>query len=149
MAIAAETAAQVFTLKTPYLEQGITSDLRSQTDMLSVLIKVYADGGENRMHNHPDEDHSFIVLEGEATFHLESDDNVRVVRPYEGVMLPKGASYWFQSSGEGNLVMLRVGAQLPGTPKRAVYPDGGLKAREHEPLGRVERIQRPGRGFGE
>jgi mannose-6-phosphate isomerase-like protein (cupin superfamily) len=149
MAIATHTSPEIFDLRTPYLEQGITSDMRSHTDMLSVLIKVYADGGENRMHNHPDEDHSFIVLEGEATFHLETDDNVRVVRPYEGVMLPKGASYWFHSSGEGNLVMLRVGAQLPGTPKRAIYPDGGLKAREHEPLGKVERKEKPGRGFGQ
>jgi mannose-6-phosphate isomerase-like protein (cupin superfamily) len=148
MAIATQTSAEVFNIKTPYLRQGITSDLRSRTEMLSVLIKVYAEGGENRMHAHPDEDHSFIVLEGEATFHLENDDNVRVVKPYEGVMLPRGASYWFQSSGESNLVMLRVGAQLPGTPKRAFYPDGGRKSRDQEPHGKLERIEQPGPGFG-
>jgi mannose-6-phosphate isomerase-like protein (cupin superfamily) len=153
MAIETKTTAQVFDLRTPYLQQGITSEYRAQTDLLTVLIKVYSEGGENRMHAHQQEDHSFIVLEGEATFHLGNEDGtqeqVQVVRPYEGVMLPKGAFYWFQSSGEGNLVMLRVGASLPGTPHGALYPDGEQKSRDQEPTARLERIVAPGPGFGQ
>src|SRR5437879_2530653 len=140
MAVAITTEAQVFDIRTPYLQQGITSEYRAQTDMLTVLIKVYAEGGENRMHAHTYEDHSFVVLEGEATFYLGSDDNVRVVRPYEGVMIPKGTSYRFQSSGGQNLVMLRVGAQPPGSPKEATYPDGQKKSAATEPWGKLERI---------
>lgn len=143
------STAQVFNLTTPYLQQGITSDERAKSELLSVLIKVYADGGENRMHAHTHEDHSFIVLEGEATFHLDTEDNVRVVKPYEGVLLPKGTYYRFQSSGTGNLVMLRVGAAFPGAPKQALYPDGDEKSRDAEPYGRVERIEALGRPFGE
>jgi len=142
-------AAQVFDLRTPYLQQGITSEIRAQTDLLTVLIKVYSEGGENLMHAHPEEDHSFIVLEGEATFFIETEDNVRVLRPYEGMMLPKGAYYRFQSTGDRNLVMLRVGASLPGTPKRANYLDGQEKSRDVEPMGRLPRITAPGSGFGE
>ena len=143
------TKAQIFNLTTPYLEQGITSDQRAKTDMLSVLIKVYTDGGENRMHAHSHEDHSFVVLEGEATFHLDTEDNVRVLTPFEGVLLPKGTFYRFESSGQGNLVMLRVGATLPGAAKQAVYPDGDAKSRDAEPYGRIQRIEAPGRRFGE
>ena len=149
MAIETTPSAQVFDLRTQYLQQGITSEYRARTDLLTVLIKVYAEGGENRMHAHPEEDHSFIVLEGEATFHLETDDNVRVVRPFEGVMLPKHTNYWFQSSGDSNLVMLRVGASLPGAVHRAVYPDGQQKRRDLEPMGQQERIPAPGPGFGQ
>ena len=149
MAAPAATGAQIFNLTTPYLQQGITSDERARTDLLHVLIKVYAEGGENRMHAHVHEDHSFIVLEGEATFHLDTEDNVRVVRPHEGVMLPKGTYYRFESTGGVNLVMLRVGAAPPGSPKEALYPEGGQKSRDQEPYGRLERIESPGRQFGE
>ncbi len=143
------TRAQTFNLTTPYLLQGITSDERARSELLTVLIKVYASGGENRMHAHTFEDHTFVVLEGEATFRLDREDNVRVLKPNEGVMLPKGTYYRFESTGQGNLVMLRVGAAPPGSPKQAVYPEGGDKSREKEPYARLERIEATGRQFGE
>ena len=62
------------------------------------------------MHAHVKEDHAFIVLQGQATFHINTDDNVKVVNKHEGVMLPRGVLYWFQSSAAENLVMLRVAA---------------------------------------
>ena len=145
---ASATRAQTFNLTTPYLLQGITSEERARSELLTVLIKVYASGGENRMHAHVHEDHSFIVLEGEATFHFDDDETTRVLKLCQGVMLPKGTYYRFESTGEGNLVMLRVGASLPGSPKRAVYPEGGDKSRDLEPYGRVERIEASGRRFG-
>ena len=84
MAIETKQASEVYDLRTPYLEQGRTTDVRARTDLMTVTVKVYAEGGENAMHHHTHEDHSFIVLEGEATFHLETDDNAKVVRRYEG-----------------------------------------------------------------
>jgi mannose-6-phosphate isomerase-like protein (cupin superfamily) len=146
---ASATRAQTFNLTTPYLQQGITSDERARSDLLTVLIKVYASGGENRMHAHVYEDHSFIVLEGEATFHFDGEESARVLKPYEGVMLPKGTYYRFESTGRGNLVMLRVGAAPPGSAKRAVYPEGGDKSRDQEPYARTERIEASGPQFGE
>lgn len=143
------TTAEVFDLRTPYLDQGRTTDLRARTDKMTVMIKVYAEGGENGMHHHPNEDHSFIVVEGEATFRLESDDNLRVVRRYEGIMLPAGANYWFQSSGGQNLVMIRVGATLPGANPGRLTPDGQEIPADSEANKEVERIERPGPGFGE
>jgi len=146
---AAATRAQIFNLTTPYLLQGITSDERARSELLTVLIKVYASGGENRMHAHVHEDHSFIVLEGEAMFHFDGEEDARVLKPYEGVMLPKGTYYRFESTGAGNLVMLRVGAAPPGSPKRALYPEGGDKSRDQEPYARMERLKANGHQFGE
>jgi mannose-6-phosphate isomerase-like protein (cupin superfamily) len=150
MTVPTITRAEVFNLTTPYLEQGATTEYRARTDLLHILIKVYASGGENRMHAHTYDDHAMIVLEGEATFHLETEDNVRVLKPYEGVMLPKGVFYRFQSSGPGNLVLLRVGAAPVGTTTlHATYPEGDEKKFDLEPAGRVEPIAKPGRQFGE
>jgi mannose-6-phosphate isomerase-like protein (cupin superfamily) len=101
-----------FNLRTPLLKSGITTDTRAKTEVLNVTIKVYADGGENEMHAHVGEDHAFVVLSGQATFHVGSNESSRVVNKYEGVMLPSGTEYWFQSTGP-NLVMLRVGARRP------------------------------------
>jgi mannose-6-phosphate isomerase-like protein (cupin superfamily) len=73
-------------------------------------VKVYVTGGENEMHSHPLEDHIFAVLAGTATFHIEQDDNTCDVSANEAVLLPRGTRYWFTNTGEGNLVMMRLGS---------------------------------------
>jgi mannose-6-phosphate isomerase-like protein (cupin superfamily) len=148
MSVATGTKAETFSLKTPYLTQGITTDTLASADGLRVAMKVYAEGGENRMHCHLNEVHSFVVLEGEATFYLNSEDNTQVVKLYQGVMIPKGALYRFQSSGEGNLVMLRISSVGPNHQPEAFYPDGvkksqGLEAGQHV----IEPIAATGPGF--
>lgn len=105
----------VFSLRTELLKQGITTDTRARTDHLRVTIKVYADGGENLMHSHNHEDHAFVVLSGQATFRVGTEDNVKVLNEWEGIMLPKDTEYLFTSTGpDGRLVMLRIGAAIPG-----------------------------------
>jgi mannose-6-phosphate isomerase-like protein (cupin superfamily) len=149
MAVETKQAAKVFNLRTPYLEQGRTTDMRARTDLMTITMKVYAEGGENAMHNHPHEDHSFMVLEGEATFHIESDDNTMTVGCYEGILLPKNVNYWFQSSGDQNLVMIRVGAIYREVAQHRLTPDGHEIPGDSPENKSVERIERPGRGFGE
>lgn len=157
MTTTTRTDAQVFDLRTPYLAQGRTTDVRARTDLMTVTIKVYAEGGENAMHSHPYEDHAFIVVEGQATFHLGSDDNVKAVNKYEGVMLPKGSFYRFESSGSENLVMIRTGATTPlpardacdaSEPVRRITPSGRPIPGDSPENKSVERIEAPGRGFG-
>lgn len=115
--------AEFFALKGQLLAEGREDTTLAGTDLLKLRLKVYASGGENAMHRHTHEDHAFVVLAGQATFHINSDDNVRVVNKGEGVMLPKHCMYWFQSSAPENLVMLRVGAgEWPEDGRRA--PDG-------------------------
>jgi quercetin dioxygenase-like cupin family protein len=149
VAIETKQAASVYNLKTPYLEQGRTTDIRARTDLMTVTMKVYAEGGENGMHNHPHEDHSFIVLEGEATFHIETDDNTKVVGEHEGIMLPKGVNYWFACSSPQNLVMIRVGAIYPGVKHGRLTPDGQDIPGDSEANKTVERVERSGKGFGD
>jgi mannose-6-phosphate isomerase-like protein (cupin superfamily) len=122
--IAAPPDAEFFSLTSPLLSQGRFDNNVAATDLLHVTVKVYAAGGENAMHMHPYEDHSFIVLQGQATFHINTDDNIKVLNKNEGVMLPRRVGYWFQSSAPENLVMLRVGAAEKWPEDGRAHMDG-------------------------
>ncbi len=126
----------VFDLRTPLLKQGITTNTRARTEQLEICIKVYANGGENEMHSHTAEDHAFVVLSGQATFHVGTDENEKVLGMYQGIMLPQGTPYWFQST-EPNLVLLRVSAKIPDAPAQKLKSLAFIK----------ERIEIPGAFF--
>lgn len=97
-----------FKLTAQMLEQGRTDTPLAATEDLTLRIKVYASGGENTLHAHPEEDHSFIVLQGEATFQGE-DGEMAKLGVHEGVMLPRGVLYSFLATSNEPLVMLRIG----------------------------------------
>jgi mannose-6-phosphate isomerase-like protein (cupin superfamily) len=110
--------ATKFSLKVPLLSKGRTMDLLAMTETFRADIKVYAEGGENTLHTHAEEDHLFLVLQGQATFHLNLPEEVVIVNRHEGVLVPKGAYYWFQSTGDENLVLFRVGNKPSGYVRR-------------------------------
>ena len=60
------------------------------------------------MHAHTLEDHVFFIVQGKARFYFD-DGHTEVADTYEGFLLPKGTVYRFESIGEGNLIILRVG----------------------------------------
>jgi mannose-6-phosphate isomerase-like protein (cupin superfamily) len=140
--------AEFFSLVGQLLAQGRMDTKLAATDLLKLRLKVYASGGENAMHMHPFEDHSFIVLQGQATFHINTDDNVKVINKYEGVMLPRRTGYWFQSSAEENLVMVRVGAAEQWPEDGRLGPDGNPMPGHSLENKQVEVIPIPGKYFG-
>ena len=54
---AAKEDAKFFNLQSPLLSQGRLDNIVAATPLLSVVVKVYASGGENAMHMHATEDH--------------------------------------------------------------------------------------------
>ncbi len=122
-----DTKAEFFKLRTPLLSQGRLDTVLSETSRMRVWMKSYAEGGENALHAHTNEDHIFVVLQGEARFY-DKDENSRIVGRHEGIMLPKGTYYWFLSCGDEPLVMLRVGTLHSDEPNRRIKPDGGFIA---------------------
>jgi mannose-6-phosphate isomerase-like protein (cupin superfamily) len=78
-----------------------------------IHTKINAEGGENEIHAHLDEDHAFIVLEGQMSVFDENGGEIEV-KQYQGVMIPKGAYYRYLNTGAGNLVVIRVGAGAKG-----------------------------------
>ena len=130
--------AKFFSLKTPYMVQGRMTPVVASTANLTLQVKVNAEGGENAVHAHLDEDHAFIVLEGQASIFDETGKETKLTR-YQGVMLPKGAFYRYLNTGTDNLVMLRIAAAHseqpgPGVPTRidpeGVHFRGGEKNKE-------------------
>jgi mannose-6-phosphate isomerase-like protein (cupin superfamily) len=119
--------AYTFSLKTPYMKQGRVTQLVAETANMWIHTKINAEGGENEIHTHLDEDHSFIVLEGEMSVFDEKGNELKV-KQYQGVMIPKGAYYRYLNTGSGNLVVIRVGAGMKGQPQGGeemrVRPDG-------------------------
>jgi mannose-6-phosphate isomerase-like protein (cupin superfamily) len=105
--------AEKFSLKTPYMKQGRVTQLVAETTNLWSHTKINAEGGENEIHQHLDEDHAFIVLEGQMSVFDEKGNELEI-RQHQGIMIPKGAYYRYLNTGEGNLVVIRVGAGLKG-----------------------------------
>jgi len=107
-----------FKLRAQLLEQGRTNTLLARTDNMWATLKVYASGGENGLHAHPHEDHTFVVLQGKARYY-DADGGYTDVGKHEGIMLPAGAYYWFEAISEEPLVLLRIGCRAGGQDPRA------------------------------
>ena len=116
--------AQSFRLRTPLLQEGRLDTNLARTETMTVRIKCYAQGGENALHNHPIEDHTFVILQGQARF-WDVDGNSTVLGRNEGILVPRGAFYRFESCADEPLVLLRVGATPEGRgPPSRLAPDG-------------------------
>lgn len=114
---------QLFRLRTQLLSEGRSDYVLARTDLMSIRIKCYAQGGENALHAHPAEDHAFIVLEGAARF-VGKDGEISVLTKNQGIMLPKGTYYRFESCGDVPLVLLRVGAAKEKIKVSRINPEG-------------------------
>lgn len=138
----------VFRLRAQMLKQGRTTDLVSSTDSMKVHVKVYASGGENGLHNHTDEDHFHLVMQGSARFYGPRGEEIDCGQ-YAGIMLPAGCYYRFNATGKEPLVLLRVGCktpEIPGYYRQNIYGDPiPTDSREN---GRVEVIPVPGKFWG-
>lgn len=106
--LAAKVTPPLFQVKGPLLAQGRTTTPLVATEYLTIQLKIYASEGENELHSHPDEDHSFIVLQGTALFYGRNGEMTNL-GANEGIMLPRGCFYWFHATSDQPLVMIRVG----------------------------------------
>ncbi len=98
-----------FQMQAQLPSQGRTDTPLAATDAMWVVLKTYAACGENELHAHPHEDHTFVVLQGSALFHGPNGEE-RTIGLHEGVLLPRGTFYWFRALGEEPLVMIRIGS---------------------------------------
>lgn len=99
---------QLFRMRARLPRKGRAAALLASTDRMWMALKTYAEGGENELHTHTNEDHGFIVLQGRARFFGPDGESV-VLGRNEGIMLPRGCLYRFETEGDEPLVVLRVG----------------------------------------
>ena len=118
---------QKFSLRTPYMKQGRITQLVAETENMWIHTKINYENNKNEIHTHLDEDHSFIVLEGQMSVFDEQGNEIKVEK-HQGVMIPKGAYYRYLNTGPENLVVIRVGAGIKGKSQGGedmrVRPDG-------------------------
>jgi mannose-6-phosphate isomerase-like protein (cupin superfamily) len=120
-----ETRPQLFRMFARIPTQGRASALMGATDRMWVALKTYAEGGENKLHNHTNEDHTFIVMEGAARFHGPDGESV-VLGRHQGILLPRGCYYCFNVEGDEPLVLMRIGCVVDAakTPWGRTDEDG-------------------------
>ena len=97
-----------FRLKAQLPKLGRTNVPMAASKNMWVVLKTYAQDGENELHAHPHEDHTFVVLQGRASFRGPQGEE-KTIGLHEGVLLPRGTFYWFKAVGEEPLVMIRIG----------------------------------------
>ena len=74
------------------------------TDIMKGVVQVIQEGGENHLHYHE-------VLKGRAKFYGPDDKLIGECGPFEGLVTPRGARYWFEKTSEDeDLELLQVAA---------------------------------------
>lgn len=84
------------------------------TDTLAIMIQAVQLGGENNLHSHPGFDSVFFVLSGRARFYGDAETVACELRQHEGVLIPAGEPYWFESAGEEHLEIMHIKGYVPG-----------------------------------
>jgi len=146
--VAASPKAMPFRLRAELMKKGRSNQVVAETDHMKVNLKVYASGGENGLHNHTDEDHFHLVLQGGARFYGPRGETLDCGQ-YEGIMLPSGCFYRFEATSSEPLVLLRVGCDTPPThPVARLNVYGDPLPSESKENGRVEVVPDTGNFWG-
>jgi len=110
---------EIVTLRTQLVSSGHTKDLLAAANGVTFHMHCYGPkGGENGLHAHMEEDHIFVVLQGEASF-SGLNGALPVLHKNQALVLPKGCFYSFSNESDEPLVMIRFGASAkPGESPR-------------------------------
>ena len=119
------------------------------TDIMRGVVQVIEDGGENNLHYHEGMDSFWMVLKGRARFYGPGDKLIGDYGPFEGVVTPRGARYWFEKASEEDLELLQVASydtRSPGARRFSVDGDKPKSNRNqyfdgqdgNRPIGRSE-----------
>jgi mannose-6-phosphate isomerase-like protein (cupin superfamily) len=103
--------AKVFKYQTPEFEGVKKSMVVCSSDLMKVMVQVVKDGGENNLHSHTGDDAFWYVLSGTVKFYGEGDEVIGEFNKGEGILIPRGFKYWFESSSSEPLEILRVTAK--------------------------------------
>lgn len=115
---AAEAAIQQFHFKAPETYSGRKAIVKlTSTERSAVAVHCLGQGGENNLHYHSGVDITWMVLKGRARFYGPGDEIRGEFGPLEGLVIPAGARYWFESCGEDDLELLQIKSYIKGRGK--------------------------------
>lgn len=82
-------------------------------------VQIVRRGGENNLHSHDGMDGFWLVLQGKVRFYGPGDVVIGEFGKHEGILLPAGEEYWFESADESvELELLQMAAFDPAVPLR-------------------------------
>ena len=99
---------QVFSYKKPDLKKGKGIVQLAGTDIIRGRVQVVSEGGENNLHSHRGMDGFWFVLSGKVKFYGPGDKLIGEFGKHEGILIPAGAQYWFESAGDEDLEILQM-----------------------------------------
>lgn len=103
--------ASVFGYQAPEkLEKGKGIVRLCRSDLVYSTVQVLQAGGENNLHAHPAQDGIWIVLKGRVKFYGKDDAVLAELGPLQGIHIPRGFYYWFESASPEMLEILQVEA---------------------------------------
>lgn len=103
--------ASVFGYQQPEkLEKGKGIVRLCRSDLVYSTVQVLQAGGENNLHAHPAQDGIWIVLKGRVKFYGKDDAVLAELGPLQGIHIPRGFYYWFESASPEMLEILQVEA---------------------------------------
>jgi mannose-6-phosphate isomerase-like protein (cupin superfamily) len=108
--IQADTSFQTFKIRPQLLSAGKQTTVLAKTDVLTGTVMVADTGGETIVHAHQAMDQMFVVLAGRARFYSSLDEVAAELGPMEGILVPRGATYWYEKISEENMVLFRAAA---------------------------------------
>ena len=103
--------AKEFRHKTPEFEGVKKTWQVCNSDLMKVQVQVVKSGGENNLHTHTGEDAFWYVVSGAVRFYGEGDKVIGEYQKGEGILVPRGFKYWFESASSDPLEILRVTAK--------------------------------------
>ena len=115
---AAEAAIQQFHFKAPETYSGRKAIVKlTSSERSAIAIHCLGQGGENNLHFHSGVDITWMVLKGRARFYGPGEEIRGEFGPIEGLVIPAGARYWFESCGEDDLELLQIKTYTKGRGK--------------------------------
>ena len=81
-----------------------------RSDVVYSTVQVLKEGGENNLHAHTAQDGIWIVLKGRVKFYGKDDAVLAELGPLQGIHIPRGFFYWFESASPETLEILQVEA---------------------------------------
>lgn len=103
-------AYQTFSYKKPELKRGKGIVQLAKSDIIRGRVQIVSEGGENNLHSHTGMDGFWMVLAGKVKFYGPGDVLIGEFGKHEGILIPRGAEYWFESSSDEVLEILQMAA---------------------------------------
>ncbi len=113
---------QQFNYRRPENDRSKNLTVLCKTDRLSADMQLVKEGGENKLHSHTASDGFYLVVDGSVRFYGEGDVELAELGTNEGIVIPHGFKYWFESVGSKPLQILHVAAQDPSQKDVRVGP---------------------------